>query len=163
MTAAARARARETTTTSCALRSAEGGFCRDFPKKGTSPPYREKKKNTRRKPTPLSRLSPSPTRLDSTPPPSSPSSRPFFGFLLPNPRGGWGRRRHRHGRAARYGRLLLSRAGHVAAGQAPRPARRCQRRVRTGRHDWVLILCFFFLSLFFFLRGEHNRRNYFFL
>ena len=38
----------------------------------------------------------------------------------------------RHGRPARYGRLLLPREGHVAAGQAPRAAGRRQVSLGAG-------------------------------
>lgn len=102
--------------TSCAAQ----GFAEIFLKKGHRHRTEKRKGNTRRKNT-----NTSPHRLSS--------SLPFliflpFGWLLPSrlvPG-----RRHRHGRPARRGRLLLPREGHVAAGPAPRrPAGR--RQVRT--------------------------------
>jgi hypothetical protein len=87
-----------------AQRSAGQGFAEIFQKRGTAtaPRKRERYKaiNTH-------------TIVLST------SSRPGFSRLAPS---GGPIRPCRHGRPARYGRLLRPRTGHVAAGQAPRAA-----------------------------------------
>jgi hypothetical protein len=103
------------------------GFCRDFPKKGRCHRTEKRKRDTAIKTHPNLHLLFFLLSLSLSPVAASPRLAPGAAAPHPDPAAA-----RRHGRPARYGRMLLPREGHVAAGQAPRAVGRRQVSLGAG-------------------------------